>query len=329
MKFRATSLFLFLVLCLNGTVVRAQTPTLKLGLASLSMFTIIPHVAQDKGFFQKEGVNVEINHFESGSINMKALLARAVDVSDVETGLILGAAVGGADLRVIGTHSQRLHFALYAKNEIKNLKDLYGRNFGISGIGGLPHLVILALMDQQGLDPSKINMLTVGGTGARLTALAAGKIDATLGEYSPVIEAQPGISRLMVVSPELPLYMAQGVVVWADVLASKRDALERMQRGLVNATRWAYDNKNELIEVARKHLPLSAEEMSRVYDFYTLARVWAINGELDPALLVYMQELGIKTKTQGGSADLNKLVVLDLVKRTAGALGTREYSQPR
>ena len=238
--------------------------------------------------------------------------------------------MGGADLRVIGTHSQRLHFALYAKNEIKNLKDLYGRNFGISGIGGLPHLVILALMDQQGLDPSKISMLTVGGTGARLTALAAGKIDATLGEYSPVIEAQPGISRLMVVSPELPLYMAQGVVVWADVLASKRDALERMQRGLVNATRWAYDNKNELIEVARKHLPLSAEEMSRVYDFYTLAQeVWAINGELDPALLVYMQELGIKTKTQGGSADLNKLVVLDLVKRTAGALGTREYSQPR
>jgi hypothetical protein len=69
--------------------------------------------------------------------------------------------------------------------------------------------------------------------------------------------------------------------------------------------------------------------MSRVYDFYTLARVWAINGELDPALLVYMQELGIKTKTQGGRADLNKLVVLDLVTRTAGALGTREYSQPR
>ena len=175
-------------------------------------------------------------------------------------------------LRVIGTHSQRLHYALYAKNDIKSLRDLYGRSFGISGIGGLPHLVILALMDRQALDPSKLSMLTVGGTGARLTALAAGKIDATLGEYSPVIEAQPGIRRLMVVSPELPLYMAQGVVVWSNVLASKRDALERMQRGLVNATRWAYDNKSELIEVARKHLPLTAEEMGKVYDFYTLAR---------------------------------------------------------
>jgi NitT/TauT family transport system substrate-binding protein len=325
MKYRATALFLFLVLCLDSTVVRAQTPTLKVGLPSLSMFTIVYHVAQDKGFFAKEGVNIEINHFESGSINMKALLARAVDVSDVETGLILGAAVNGADLRVIGTHSQRLHFALYAKNDIKSLKDLYGRSFGISGIGGLPHLVLLALMDRQGLDPSKVNMLTVGGTGARLTALAAGKIDATLGEYSPVIEAQPNVSRLMVISPELPLYMAQGIVVWADVLASKRDALERMQRGLVNATRWAYGNKAELIEVARKHLPVSAEEMSKVYDFYMVARVWAINGEIDPKLMAYMQDLGIKTKTQSGSTDLNKLVVLDLYEKVIKSLGTRDY----
>jgi NitT/TauT family transport system substrate-binding protein len=289
------------------------------------MFTIVPHVAQDKGFFAREGINVELSHFESGSINMKALLARAVDVSDVETGLILGAAVGGADLRVIGTHSQRLHYALYAKPDIKSLKDLYGRSFGISGIGGLPHLVLLALMDRESLDPSKVNMLTVGGTGARLSALAAGKIDATLGEYSPLIETQPGVSRLMVVSSELPHYMAQGIVVWADVLASRRDAIERMQRGLVNATRWVYANKSEFIEVARKHLPLSAEEAGKVYDFYVLARVGAINGELDPGLLSYMQELGIRTKTQSGKVDLNRLVSTDLLKETTAALGTRTY----
>ncbi len=282
-----------------------------------------------RGSSRRKEFNVELNHFESGSINMKALLARAVDVSDVETGLILGAAVGGADLRIIGTHSQRLHFALYAKNDIKSPKDLYGRSFGISGIGGLPHLVLLALMDRQGLDASKVNMLTVGGTGARLSALAAGKIDATLGEYSPAIEAQPSVNRLMVVSSELPLYMAQGIVVWGDVLVAKRDALERMQRGLVNATRWAYANKAELTEVARKHLPLNPEDMSKVYDFYQLARVWAINGEIDLSLLAYMQELGIKTKTQNGSVDLNKLVDLAFYKKITASLGVRDYPRPR
>ena len=322
MKLRAITLFLIAVLLTASTMSRAQTPTLKVGLPSLSMFTMMYHVAQDKGFFEKEGVNVEINHFESGSINMKALLARAVDISDVETGLILGAVANGADLRVIGTQSQKLHFALYAKKDIKSLKDLYGRTFGISGIGGLPHLVALALLERQGLDPSKLEFIAVGGTGARLTALAGGKIDATLGEFSPRIEAEPNLHRLLIISPELPLYMAQGLVVYADTLATKREAIERFMRGIVKATRWSYDNKAEMLAIAAKHIP---GDNDKVYDFYVTARVWAINGEIDRELLAYMQDLGLKTKTQSSAVDLGKLVSLDIYQKLKSEIGTRDY----
>jgi NitT/TauT family transport system substrate-binding protein len=303
----------------------AQTPTLKVGIPSLSMFTIMYHVAQDKGFFEKEGVNVEINHFESGSINMRALVARAVDIADVETGLILGSVGTGADLKVFGTQSKRLHFALYAKKEIKEMKGLYGHTFGISGIGGLPHLVLLALLERQKLDVNELKLLSVGGTGARLTALAGGKIDATLGEYSPRIEAEPNLHRLMVVAPELPLYMAQGLVTWADTYESKRDAIERFTRGIVQATRWAYANKEEMLKIAGKHLPLKPDALSQVYDFYVLARVWAINAEIDRELLAYMQDLGLKTKTQTKVVDLDKLIALEVYKKNMAAIGVREY----
>lgn len=305
---------------------QAQVPTLKVGLPSLSMFTIVYHIAQDKGFFEREGVNVELHHFESGSINIRSLVARAVDVADVETGLILSAIANGADgLRIIATHSKRLHFAFYAKNDIKDLKGMYGRTFAISGIGGLPHLVMLALYERAGLDPDRLQLLTVGGTGARLSALIAGKVDATLGEFSPVVEGNPGINRLMVVSQELPLYMAQGIAVWDDTLNSKRDALDRFLRGLIKATRWSYDNKAEMIEASRKHLPASAEELGKVFDFYTLARVWAINGEVDVPSVVFMQNLGMKTKTQPKEINLEKVINLDVSKSVLGAIGSRDY----
>jgi NitT/TauT family transport system substrate-binding protein len=290
------------------------------------MFTIVYHIAQDKGFFEREGVAVELNHFESGSINIRSLVARAVDVADVETGLILGAIANGADgLRIIGTHSKRLHFALYSKQDIKDLKGLYGRTFAISGIGGLPHLVLLALYERAGLAPDQVQLLTVGGTGARLSALASGKVDATLGEFSPVIEAKPDIRRLMVISQELPLYMAQGIAVWDDTLVNKRDALDRFMRGLVKATRWSYENKAEMIEAARKHLPASAEDLGKIFDFYTIARVWAINGEIDLPSLKYMQELGLKTKTQSKAIDLDKLINFDVSKALTAAIGNRDY----
>jgi len=308
-----------------GTV-GAQTPVLKVGLPSLSMATVIYNIAADDGYFAREGVKVEIMHFESGSTNMQALLGRAVDVSDVETSAILSAVGAGADLRVIGTHYQGLHFALYAKKDIKSLRDLSGRNFGISGIGGLPHVVLLALLDREKLDVGKVNLLSVGGTAARLKALIGGKIDATLGEFSPTVEADPSLHRLMVISEELPLYMAEGQVVWADTLRDKRDALERFERGLVKATRWAYDNKAAFITAARKYLPTNAEELGSVYDFYTKrARVWAINGEIDPKRLAYMQELGLKTGTQTKKVDLDKLAVPEVTETAIKSIGIRAY----
>lgn len=305
--------------------VAAQIPTVKVGLPSLSMFSIMNHIAQDRGFFEKEGVQVDISHFESGALNIRALLGRAVDIADVETGLILGAVANGADLRIIGTQAQGLHFALYARKDITNLQGLQGHTFAISGIGGLPHLVLLALLERQQLDPNKVQMLTVGGTSARLSALMAGKVDSTLGEYSPKVEADPNVRRLLIVSQELPLYMAQGLAVWADTLAQRQDALDRYQRGLVKATRWAYDNKADFIKAAQKHLPSSTDELSRVYDFYLQARVWAINGEIDPQRVAYMQDLGLKTKTQPKAVDLKKLVATDAADRLAKAVGHRDY----
>jgi hypothetical protein len=129
----------------------------------------------------------------------------------------------------------------------------------------------------------------------------------------------------MVVSQELPLYMAQGIAVWDDTLKTKRDALERFLRGLIKATRWSYDNKAEMIEASRKHLPASAEELGKIFDFYTLAKVWAINGEIDVPSVVFMQNPGMKTKTQTKEINLEKVINLDVSKSVLGAIGSRDY----
>ncbi len=330
MRIRILAAMLVSLLALSSTPSRAQLPTLKVGMASLSMFTIMFHVAQDKKFFEKEGVNVEIDHFESGSINMKALLSRAIDIADVEPSLVLSVVANtGADLRIFGSQSQRLHFALYAQNDIKTLHDLYGRSFAISGIGALPHVVILALMEKNGLDADKIKMISIGGTGARMSAVVAGKVDATVGEYSPTIESEPTVHRLLMVSPELPLFMAMGTTTWADTLAAKHDAIEKYQRAMTEATRWGYDHKEEMIDVALKHIPISRDEMSKLYDFYVLARVWAINGEVDPDRLAYMQKLGLELKTQTKPVDLGKLVYPDIYNDIMASLGKRDYPNPK
>lgn len=299
--------------------------TLKVGFPSLTMSTILPHIAQDLGYLEGEGVSVEIKHFESGSINMKALLARAVDLSDVETAAILAAAASGADLRIFGTHEWGLHFALYAARDIKVLRDLYGKRFAISGIGGLPHVVILALLGGQNLEPEKVQMVVVGGQVARLKALMAGKVDATVGEARPEVEADPKLHRLFVVPDKLPQYLSQSLAAYADTLAARQDAVARFQRGLVKAARFAYRNKEAFVRAAAKHLPGTPEELGKIYDFYYQVRHWSINGEVPLERIKYMQDLGLETKTQSRPVDLNRLVDPAFAGRALAGLGRLEF----
>lgn len=288
---------------------------LTVGFPSLSMSTILPHIAQDLGYFDKEGLDVTIQHFESGSINLKALLSGAEDLADVETSAILAAVASGADLRIIGTHEWGLHFAFYATRDINSLNDLSGKRFGISGIGGLPHLVILALLTQQNLDPDKLQMLVVGGQLARLKALIAGKIDATVGEESPEVEADAKLHRLFIVRDRLPLYLSQAIAVYPTTLKSKADAVAKFQRSLIRAARYAYQDKNGFLKLASKHLARSEKDLESIYDFYVRVQHWSINGDVPLERIRYMQELGMATKIQKQPVDLKKLIDTESIDR--------------
>lgn len=329
MRSNATGALRYLVLlaiCICSLAMPAAArDELTVGFPSLSMSTVLPHIAQDLGYFAKEDVDVTIKHFESGSINAKALLARAVDLSDVETSAVFSAAANGVDLRIFGTHEWGLHFVLYATRDIKSLKDLYGKRFAISGIGGLPHVVIIALMRDAKLDPNELKMIAIGGQSVRLKALMGGKVDATLGEENPTVEADPKIHPLFVVEQKLPKYLSQVMAAYPDTLQNKAAAIEKFQRALIEAARFAYANKAEFVKLCAKHLPDGEEKLGKVYDFYARVRHWSINGDVPMERIEYMQELGLATKIQPKPVDLKKLVDTTNIDRVLAKVGRAKF----
>jgi len=298
---------------------------LTVGFPSLSMSTILPHIAQDLGYFDQEGIDVTIEHFESGSINLKALLGRSLDLADVETSALLAAIAAGANVRIIGTHEWGLHFAFYATQDINSLKDLKGRRFGISGIGGLPHLVVVALLAQDNVSADDVQMLAVGGQLARLKALVAGKIDATVGEEDPEVESDPKLHRLFVVKDRLPLYLSQVIAAYPDKLDAKAQAIAKFQRALVRAARFAYRDKNEFLKLASRHLPRKQKDLARIYDFYFDVRHWSINGDVPLDRIEYMQQLGIKTKLQSRPVDLKQVIDTRSIDHVLAAEGRANF----
>ncbi|HSQ14475.1 MAG TPA: ABC transporter substrate-binding protein, partial [Candidatus Deferrimicrobium sp.] len=91
-----------------------------------------PWAAHEAGIFAKYGFQVEVIAMPSGLQGMNTLIAREVDFVQIAGGTTAGAAVGGADVKIIATTVGTLLQNFIARPEIEKPEQLRGKNVGIS-----------------------------------------------------------------------------------------------------------------------------------------------------------------------------------------------------
>src|SRR6266516_6263227 len=144
----------------------AQTTTDKVIVSypskSITNFPIL-ETARQKGFFQKEALNVSVVYMRGG-IDIKAL--RTGD-ADFGTGITTAATafVAGAPLRVIMSLNAYVDQGLYAQPKYRNLAQLKGQSIGSLNPGGLVDTLLRRILIQSGLQPDKdVVILNMAGT---------------------------------------------------------------------------------------------------------------------------------------------------------------------
>ncbi len=110
---------LLLVLLLSPTVDAQTRPKIVIGYASMSSVATTLWVAQEKGFFAKNGLDVQ-TIFIPGSPTLIATL----NTGDVHFGYTggtatLGAAVGGLDLKIVASFGNFVQTDLVVRPDIK------------------------------------------------------------------------------------------------------------------------------------------------------------------------------------------------------------------
>ncbi len=89
-------------------------------------------MAQEKGFFREAGLDVEMVYVESGATVVQLLVANEVDTIDIAPSGTLVSISRGAKIKVVGSTAWAVPYVLYAKADIRSLKDLGGRTVAIS-----------------------------------------------------------------------------------------------------------------------------------------------------------------------------------------------------
>jgi len=206
-----------------------------------------PVVAQKKGIFAKNGLEVTYIFIESGSRAINVLISGESPILQGLGGAApFSAALGGADLVIVASLVNTLSFDLLVTKEINRPEDLKGRTLAISRFGSTTDVGLQLALRKLGINPKDVAFLQIGSNPARLSAMLTGQVQGGLlnsDTHAPLARKQ-GL-RTLASLPDLGIEFLQSSTVTTRSYAKSRLQIVRQYlRSLVEAIAWLKDERN-------------------------------------------------------------------------------------
>ncbi len=271
-----------LCLCVWSAPVSAQLKKVRFSVAAPSIAEMPFRIAQIKGFYRDEGLDVEVI-FIRGAVGMQALLGGSVDFSSA-SGSTIAAAVRGIPVKLVFTASAKPQFDMVALKEIRSIADLKGKYIGISSRGGAIDLLTQLMVQKHGLVPNKdVTSLVIGGQEDTVLALRTGRIAAALlTPPRPLMLAREGFNRIGYSGDYMPTYPSGGIGVTDDTIKNKPNELYAFVKASVRGLQFARQNRAEGKKILTDYFAIKDPQLADQFFELYLSRL-PVNGSADEA----------------------------------------------
>jgi NitT/TauT family transport system substrate-binding protein len=268
--------------CVLKNADRSAAENVKVGIPSLTVTMLPLAVAREQGFFQQEGLNVELVLMPA-ALNIKVLLSGDIQYAST-VGSAVVAAVRGINTRVVMCFVDRPLLDLVGARGINSIQDLKGKLVGISSRGGLHDVTMRRILAQSGMEVSQVTLIAVGGQGAMLAAIKSGRIaSGLLNPPHNFLAYREGLKNLGFAGNFIRI-PSTGLVTTSETLERTPDQVRRMIRALTRARAFAKENKAATVTILKRFLMLDDEELvARIYDYHKKAET--PDGKIDSALI--------------------------------------------
>jgi NitT/TauT family transport system substrate-binding protein len=122
------------------------------------------YIAQDDGFFARQGLHVTIEKIASSAAIISAQEQGQVDITAGSYVAYIAAQAAGAKFRILAEASalrpNTRVLVIPANSPVKSLTDLAGKKIGLNGTKSIGTLLISALLAEYGISPEKVTFVT-------------------------------------------------------------------------------------------------------------------------------------------------------------------------
>jgi ABC-type nitrate/sulfonate/bicarbonate transport system substrate-binding protein len=298
----------------------AQTEKVRIGMPSLSLSFIAPRVAYAKNFFREEGIDAEIIRIAT-NVGIVAVTTKEIGYTTA-VGAGLRSAVKGLPLKVVTYFNGRPLPGLVVRPEVKSVTDLRRKVIGFAGFGDSTEFMLRAMLRTGNMELEKdVQPFGVSGSGQRLGALLAGKLDAAILPPPFNFEAESkGFVRLLAAADVFETSVS-GLALQVDTLRDKPLQVKRMLRALLKAQNFIRSNKGESVRVIADWLKLDSNIAQASYDIYV--KGMSSNGIVADRVLEADIERARKDQQVKEAVPLNKVVDFGPLREALKELGMR------
>jgi NitT/TauT family transport system substrate-binding protein len=168
-----------------------EKSSVKLAVGGKSLIAYLPlTIAERRGYFTKEGLQVEINDFQGGAKALQALIGGSADIGCGAYEHTLYMAVKGQAIKAIALQANSFGLVVGVGKEkaasYHSLSDLKGMKIGVTSPGSASAVGLKMLLSKANLTDNDVSVIGIGGGPAAVVAVKTGKVDA-IANFDPVI----------------------------------------------------------------------------------------------------------------------------------------------
>lgn len=250
-----------------------QAKDINLGWSGQGSWTTLPYiVAKEKGFFEKEGLKVQLITFRGTNLMLTALLTGDLDYATILP-FLTGAAARGLPVRILAAVTKSSSYFMVARPEIESLKGLRGKKIGINSFGSSADYAAYAAVSRSGMDPNKdLTILAIGGgTPERMAAVVSGSVDATVITSPAEYAAEKQGLRVIMSAQELGQLVRipiTGIGATQKKMEKDPDEIVRLLRALRLSTMYLLQNPEYSHALFQRVMRVDATAADRLFKLY-------------------------------------------------------------
>lgn len=320
---------LLLALIFSGCNKDNTLTTVRLNEVTHSIFYAPQYVAIEKGFFEQEGIDIELANGQGSDKSMTALLSNSADIALLGTEAGIYVYNEGKENYPVcfAQLTQRAGNFLISRNNDVDFKweNVVGKQILGGRIGGMPEMVLEYILKQNNIKPFEdvdiIDNIQYGSTSG---AFAGGQGDYTV-EFEPTastLEAQGYgyiVSSLGVDSGKVPytVYMAS-----KDYISRNPEIVQKFTNAIYRGQIWVENHSaKEIAEViANQFKENTVDEIEKIVARYKNQETWNSNPVFEKESLELIETILETSGQLSKNVDYNEFINTEFAHKSIDSI---------